>query len=650
MTILEMSLGGAVLIAVILLLRRALLYRLPKRTFLLLWAVALCRLLAPFTLPSQLSVYTGAARAAQLFEKAEEIPAAPADTQPHAALPPITSPGAFREDDWITLTVPAPMPEPEPEPVSPLTAVYLTGASLCGLFFLAAYGHAMRRFWDAEPVESDFLRRWQEDHPTLFPVEIKTCGTVSAPLAYGLLWPVILLPENTDWSDEDQLTYVLTHEYVHIRRGDLLWKLLLTGALCLHWFNPLVWAMYLCANQDLELACDEQVVRTLGLENRKGYAYSLLAAAESGFSPLCITYTTKHHMEERIRAIMKIKKKSAAAVLAAALLVTGVTAVFATSKAPEPTNMDNLPQAVMSNTDPKPAPAPVEKDIPAPAPDTSAAADPAPTPVDTDTPNTDKRIHPVTDEPAQPVATASEPREPAQTDPNNRWNVPPNPIPGGTQIPAADEQDMRDLILYLRLERGYTGGFSIGINTATGSRSVTLDLYTENEYVPKDEVKIPKGLLPDGNYPVNSRGETYGTAFGSSFLGYDPDLIGAVATNGEEGYFLQTDHDYFNVFDWAARNHKTYAGYDEWVKINEEYKEWASTQPSVKEIPVYDADRNNIVGYFEIRNGYGYDYTISQEEIEWRLNALADKMREWGNSEEQIARELAEYKASQGWD
>ena len=72
MTILEMSLGGALMIATILVLRRALLHRLPKWTFLLLWAVALCRLLIPFTLPSQFSVFNGAAWVAQAFEKAEK--------------------------------------------------------------------------------------------------------------------------------------------------------------------------------------------------------------------------------------------------------------------------------------------------------------------------------------------------------------------------------------------------------------------------------------------------------------------------------------------------------------------------------------------------------------------------------------------------
>ena len=59
-----------------------------------------------------------------------------------------------------------------------------------------------------------------------------------------MLRPVILLPKKTDWTDEEALRYVLEHEFVHIRRFDSVGKLLLIAAACVHWFNPLVWAMY----------------------------------------------------------------------------------------------------------------------------------------------------------------------------------------------------------------------------------------------------------------------------------------------------------------------------------------------------------------------------------------------------------------------
>lgn len=65
---------------------------------------------------------------------------------------------------------------------------------------------------------------------------------------------------STDLENTKMLQYVFAHEYVHIRRFDSITKLVLITALCMHWFNPLVWAMYVLANRDIELSCDEAVI------------------------------------------------------------------------------------------------------------------------------------------------------------------------------------------------------------------------------------------------------------------------------------------------------------------------------------------------------------------------------------------------------
>lgn len=606
MTILEMSLGGALMIAAILVLRRALLHRLPKWTFLLLWAVALCRLLIPFTLPSQFSVFNGAAWVAQAFEKTEKNLDPPSDILEPVWIPDITMQGTFHEDDWTPPAAMAP-DTTEKKPVSPVTAIYLTGAFLCGLFFAVAYLWGLRRFHEAELAEQDFIDYWQKEHHTLFPVQIKTCPAINAPLVYGLFRPVVLLPENTDWTDEGQLTFILTHEYIHIRRGDLGWKLLLTVALCLHWFNPLVWAMYFRANQDLELACDEQVVRKLGLNNRKGYAYSLLAAAESGFSPLCLTYTTKNHMEERIRAIMKMKKTSIAAILAAALLVTGVSAVFATSQTPEPKNIDDLPKAVMSDADPK-----------------STAQTPTPTPAVTEPPKTIDRVHPITDTPAQttepvvdpvePVVDPVEPvvdpvaesevSEPAAVVLENRWNIPADPIPEGTEIFVSSMEEAEEIMEYLAEVRGITDNRDIGISWyVDGTNRISVRAH----YDYTNWVKEVQARVPDGVYPVNSKGESYGRTGDGSIVGHSPDLVEVMATNGTYGYMPYNEVRY--------GDEGTY--------------------------PVYDVDRNNIIGYFEIGNGRNSDMT--QEE---QLEMVEKEFKKLGWSETEIAKGLEDYKKS----
>lgn len=634
MTLLNMSLGGGVLIAVILVLRRALLHRLPKWTFLLLWGAALCRLLVPFTLPSQLSVYTGAAWIAEAVRPVEETPApvpVPAPDLPFIIWE--DSPDTLREDSWTPPAVPVPS-EPRREPLSLLAAVWLTGTALCGVFFGAAYLWTLRRFWDAVPAEAEFLRRWLEEHPTLRPVQVRTCGAVNAPVAYGLIRPVILLPENTNWTDEDQLTYILTHEYVHICRGDLLWKLLLTAALCLHWVNPLVWVMYFRANRDLELACDEAVVRTLGLDSRKGYAYALLSAAESVFSPLCLTYTTKNHMEERIRAIMKMKKKSVAAILAALTLTAGVTAVFATSKAP--LDVDKLPSAVQTSqgsaADPSPKPAPGDKSAPAdrvhPAAseDISTPVTPADTSVpddrvhpvtqgDTSTPVSD-RVHPVTGQPGEPTADASQ--EP--TDLNNRWNVPADPIPEMTEIRVETEEELKELRQYLTQMRGIREGDIAEGVIGTGGY-VILITYEQTER----EERLANG------YPVNSKGETYGNSRDSSVMGYEPDLIAVQTTSGKGGYAFLKEIRYGD-----------YQGETETLEGRLAFGEWKKTQPSHRLVKVYDADRNNIIGYFPVGNGMA---NVSDSE---ELEMIATQLRNWGLSEERVAEELGYYKQIRG--
>ena len=728
MTILEMSLGGGVLIAAILVLRRALLYRVPKWAFLLLWGVALCRLMLPFSVPSPVSVYTGAARISEALQ--EEAPAVePAGVQAPVLLPPAAVPGTFRQDSPAAPIAPAvPEPDapagPEQKSVSPVSAVYLTGVCLCGLFFVASYLWSLRRFWDAVPAEGDFLRRWQEEHPTLLPVQIKVSRAVNAPLAYGLLRPVILLPKGTDWSDENQLTCMLTHEYVHVRRGDLLWKLLLAAALCIHWFNPLVWAMYFCANRDLELACDERVVRILGLDSRKGYARSLLAAAESRAFPLCTTYTTKNHMEERIRAIMKIRKQSLAAVLAALLLVTGVTAVFATSRAPA--ELDRLPQAAPGDPPPDAA-HPSSPDLPADLdrPEDAAGAlhgvslpeefETVPAPADEV--SVTGAVTP-TSEPARPVQSAYPVNSKGHTyglwteadgyedvpdliyvrwDSTtegylNRNEVYPYSWPIGPDSTQAELQRYVDwyhkqvqydkpnesfvpysgasFSLYDREETGIIGscaGFEAEthpdsyklsdealLERVAQGNPVTWTLFlgtapVENipdastqpfREVPKTEEEwaLLEQWTENGDWRRNSKGQTYGPRDLGHYVGYFPELICRTASNGQSGYEL--------LRDWLN------SGYPGDIRNPDDaldYMDWLKTQPSVLLLPVYDLECTHIIGYTEVQNTKSEEYIWPEEEIEYRLNILENKFREWGLSEEEITRQLEEYKQSQGW-
>ncbi len=139
------------------------------------------------------------------------------------------------------------------------------------------------------------------------PILVRQSDRISAPLTYGIFRPVILMPKKTDWKNEKQLQYVLSHEYVHIYRYDTVTKLIVTLALCIHWFNPFVWVMYILFNRDIELACDESVIRQFGEKSKSAYSLMLInmEATKSGLLPFCNNFS-KNAIEERITAVMKI--------------------------------------------------------------------------------------------------------------------------------------------------------------------------------------------------------------------------------------------------------------------------------------------------------------------------------------------------------
>lgn len=311
MSLLQMSFLGTVIILLIVVLRAVLINRLPKKTFLILWWIALIRLLVPFSIKSVTSIYSDI-NPVRTAQTTTFLPI-------HGNMPEIAN---GLSEAMVQRT----------ESISILSVIWLAGLLLCFGFFAVSYIKCYREFRFSLPVENDILEAWKEKHPLKRSLSIRQTETIAAPLSYGVIRPVILMPKNTEWKNIYQLRYVLEHEYVHIRRLDMLTKLIMIAAVCIHWFNPLVWVMYILFNRDLELSCDETVVRRFGMDIKSVYATALISMEEkkSGLTPLCNSFS-KNAIEERIRAIMKIKKTSKFAVMISAVLVIGVTGGFATS-------------------------------------------------------------------------------------------------------------------------------------------------------------------------------------------------------------------------------------------------------------------------------------------------------------------------------
>ena len=309
MSLLQMSFTGGILILAVIVIRALAINMLPKKAFHALWWISVVRLMIPFSIPSAFSVYSLMGSHA------------PGNGSQAIRVLPIGASGQA-----------ASMPDSITNAVSTWTVVWAAGVLVCAVFFSLAYWKCRKEFQTSIPVGNDFTENWLSVHQQGRRISIRQSGRFSAPLTYGVLHPVILMPTSTKWENTDSLEYVLAHEYVHIRRFDSIRKLVLIVVLCVHWFNPLVCVMYILANRDIELLCDEAVVRFFGENTKAAYARALISMEEtrSGLTPLCSSFS-KNAIEERITAIMKIKKTTVFSLVLAGFIVVGTATAFATS-------------------------------------------------------------------------------------------------------------------------------------------------------------------------------------------------------------------------------------------------------------------------------------------------------------------------------
>ena len=400
MNLVQMSISGALLILAVVLIRLAALRAVPKRTFLFLWALVLVRLLVPFPpilpLPSPLSaVFSGTVTAtAAPGDNAVRPTAMPtADREPLPQSPqtaaPITSagPATHAPVQPAATAAPAVTARPQgnisgegpgflPSPQTVLAGkaallVWLLGMIVTAAVFAFLYGVSYGRFRRALPLEGPAAEGWLAAHPAKRKLSLRTLTGLSSPLTYGILRPVILLPEGLDLREEGA-AFALEHEYVHARRLDALWKLLLALTLSVHWFNPFVWLMWFLANRDLELSCDEEVLRRYETDQRGDYARALLAMEEKrALLPPLHSGFGSGATKERILSIMKYKKATVLSIALAAALVA-VLAACALGGAekpkatPEPTSVPSIAPTAAPTPTATPAPAPTG------APDESA--------------------------------------------------------------------------------------------------------------------------------------------------------------------------------------------------------------------------------------------------------------------------------------
>lgn len=136
-------------------------------------------------------------------------------------------------------------------------------------------------------------------------IPIRLSSDAASAAVYGILHPIIVIPDKTD---PNELPYQLKHEQVHIRRNDNFWRLLAVLICCLHWFNPLIWLLLKRMIEDMELSCDQAVLRELNEEQRKEYALAILHSASD--SSLFPSSFRSGSAQDRIRNILSYKRVS----------------------------------------------------------------------------------------------------------------------------------------------------------------------------------------------------------------------------------------------------------------------------------------------------------------------------------------------------
>lgn len=362
MSLVQMSLSAALMIVAIIILRALTIERFPKKTFLVLWWIALLRLLIPFSIPSVMSIYSWISPDVPkaVHQEVQEITESQSTSEPVLEIPSEVLQNASPQEDAVSVVpeqtrsevvenstqfemTPIPDTDIEYVEVKPsksfseiffdaLPAIWGVGIGVIAAFFGINYWKGIREFRMSLPVENEFVNEWLSSHQLHRNITIRQYGCIHTPLTYGIFRPVILLPKESLEQSPSTLNFILTHEWVHIRRFDCVTKILLTAALCIHWMNPLVWVMYLLFNRDIELSCDETVLHLLGRNRRSDYALALIDMEEqkSGFASFASGFG-RNAIEERIRAIMKMKKASLITILAAVVVVACVSILFATS-------------------------------------------------------------------------------------------------------------------------------------------------------------------------------------------------------------------------------------------------------------------------------------------------------------------------------
>lgn len=300
----------------------------PKRWAYMMWAVVFFRCLCPFSMESGLSVFnifhTYTSDSA-VYDMMSEEYGASAESLETGGIPAavtrnirsISETSYYRDGidvQPIILDSESGGSTAEPKPADGInTSTIFIIVWLCGSSSMAIYG-VISAFCLAARVKTAV--RTEEG--------VYESDRIATAFTAGILRTKIYIPCGIP---ENERRLIVMHERVHIRRRDYLFKILAFAGLSLHWFNPLIWAAFALMTRDMEMSCDEAVLKKCGSCDRILYAEALLRVSVKGFGPAAVVGFGETGIKERVKNVLNYKTKSRlAAALAAALMLASCAA------------------------------------------------------------------------------------------------------------------------------------------------------------------------------------------------------------------------------------------------------------------------------------------------------------------------------------
>ena len=303
--IINMSISASWLILAVLILRLVL-KKAPKWVNVLLWGIVAVRLICPLSFESALSLIPSS----ETIPLDIEMAAKPTIDSGVPAINSVVNPvlSSFAPPQHVLTSA-----NPLQIWIPILNIIWLIGVGALLLYTAVSYWRLCRKVDTGVHFNGDSLMTFN----------------VSSPFVLGIIKPRIYLPFNMNGQD---LEHVVAHEQAHIRRKDHWWKPLGFLLLTIHWFNPLMWLAYVLLCRDIELACDEKVIKELGNEQRADYMQALVACSVNRrMIAACPLAFGEVGVKERVKSVMNYKKPAFWVIIIAVIICVGVAACFLTN-------------------------------------------------------------------------------------------------------------------------------------------------------------------------------------------------------------------------------------------------------------------------------------------------------------------------------